>query len=240
MTQNQLEDQNIIDKTVCFLGDSITDNENYYLKDLNEKLTFTNQYNLANSGAKWAHESTTAYDITSTGGLLADWNVVWNQFNKLKSKVDALEFVAPELIVISCGTNDFSTSSVGVPSGIYDGLSFISLSANDIRTRSVAGGIRYTLDSVITEYPDAQIILITPLQRGVVDNSKIFSITEVIKLCSDFSATKIINQTSESGIYGYIEVGADKYLIDNLHPTVLGGKKMANFLNKELIYKVEL
>tara|TARA_R110000772_G_scaffold56917_1_gene129266 strand:+ start:213 stop:2123 length:1911 start_codon:yes stop_codon:yes gene_type:complete len=222
-----------IDKVAWWLGDSITDDDNYYLNKLNEKLTFSTQYNIANSGAKFSHTSATVYDITSTGGGGADWNVTWNQVNKMIDLVNNSSYLQPDLILLSAGTNDFY-GTVGTPSTIYDGLSFTTLASGHSRLQSLAGGLRYTCDTILENYPNVQIVLIAPIQRGLVDNSVMFEIIDAMIESGGLGSMEVIDQGRKCGIYGYPEIASDIFLTDNLHPTPLGGQKMANFLLKAL------
>ena len=151
--------------------------------------------------------------------------------------VDNSSYKTPDVVIISCGTNDF-TETVGTPSSVYDGLVFTSLPSGDARLQNLSGGLRYSCDSILLEYPEAQIILVTPLQRGVVDNSAIFDIKDAMLESGTFGSMAVINQTSELGIYGYPEISGEVYLVDNLHPNTLGGQKMADFLDKTLKNKI--
>ncbi|MFC0605912.1 SGNH/GDSL hydrolase family protein [Winogradskyella pulchriflava] len=229
----QLQEHVIIKKVAYWLGDSMTASGTYYLNDLRTMLSFSKEYNLANSGAKWSHGATTAYDITTTGSSIADWNCIWNQANKMKDLVDNSSYLDPDVVIINCGTNDF-LEDLGTPSTVYDGLAFTSLSPDDSELQSVAGGIRYTCETILEDFPDVQIILIAPIQRGVADNSKIFSITDTMIECGGYNSIEVIDQARRCGIYGYPEIASDIYLADNLHTNAAGATKVAKFLSKAL------
>jgi hypothetical protein len=222
-----------INKTVWWLGDSITDDNTLYLDKLNNKLTFSTQYNIANSGAKFSHTASTTYDITTTGGGGADWNVIWNQVNKMIDLVANQSYKTPDIILISAGTNDFY-GTIGDPDLIFDGQQFTNLPPGDSQIQNLVGGLRYSIDTIIENFPDVQIVLITPIQRGLEDNSKMFNIADAIIKSGGYASVEVIDQSRKSGIYGYFDIATNKYLSDNLHPNDAGGQKMANFLFKAL------
>ena len=216
-----------IDKVAWWLGDSITAGSfgDAYLPYLNEQLIFKEQYEIAVSGATWSHTATTS----SISG-----NTIYNQVVNMIDLVTTSSYEIPEVIFISCGTNDISRA-LGTPTDVYDDLDFISLSANDSQLQNVSGGIRYVCDTILTEYPDVQIILIAPIQRGdSINNPTVKAIKDTIIECGSLGSMEVIDAYSKCGIYGYFDIATNKYLDDNLHPNTAGANKLANFLFKAL------
>ena len=220
-------------ENIVFLGDSITaaTNENDYVVKILEKIKFNNVLRLARSGATWTNTAETVYDITSNGGSTTPDNVIWNQINKLKHRTDNEEFPIPTTIFISAGTNDF-----GRPKGTYSTAftgTILDKNANTITDLYKA--IRFNIELLLSYYPNVRILLATPIQRGIADNSTIFEIGNIIQECSNTLSIKNYRQDREVGIYGYNEVNQDIFLYDNLHPNVAGANKIADYISKKFI-----
>ena len=222
-----------IPKNLVIMGDSITADPTWWTANMLQRLAFSNYLNLARSGATWSHTAGTVYDIVSTGGSTTSENVIWNQINKLIDRVTRGVNPIPEVVVILSGTNDYSRTQ-GVASTEFAGASPITGQAPGT-ILNIAKAIRYCCELLLTTYPDVQIILVTPIQRGSDDNATIFNIGQVIKDCADYLSVTAIDAGKRSGIYGKYDSGTThKYLYDNLHPTPLGNEKYGSFMANEL------
>ncbi|HEY8804741.1 MAG TPA: SGNH/GDSL hydrolase family protein [Clostridium sp.] len=222
-----------IPKNIVFMGDSITADPTWWTVNLLARMSFANFLNVARSGATWSHLAGTVYDITSTGGSTTSDNVIWNQVNKLIDKVTNLLTPIPHVVIILAGTNDFSRP-IGVATTAFAGASPITGLAPG-SFLDVATAIRYSCELLLNTYPDVQIILTTPIQRGLDDNSVIFSLGQVIKDCGGNLSTQVIDQGKECGIYGKYDVGATvKYLTDDLHPNAAGREKIGAYMASKL------
>lgn len=222
----------LIAKNIVFMGDSITADPAWWTANLLQKVSFTSFLNLARSGATWSHLAGTVYDITSTGGSTTADNVIWNQVNKLISKVTNSTAVVPDVVVILCGTND-SNRPIGTAASAF--AANYPITGNAPGTiLDVSTAVRYDCELILTNYPLCQIILATPLQRGQEDNTTIFNIGQVIKDCGGYLATQIIDAGKESGIYGKKETNLDVFEYDNLHPNSAGNEKIGAFMARKL------
>jgi lysophospholipase L1-like esterase len=132
------------------------------------------------------------------------------------------------------GTNDYSANRTqGSAASAFTGASPIT--GNNANTiLDIATAIRYVCETLLNAYPDVQIILATPLQRGMDDNTPIFQIGQVIKDCAAMLAVGVIDQGKESGIYGKYDVSTHKYLRDGTHPTDAGNEKIGSFIATKL------
>jgi hypothetical protein len=221
-----------IPKKIVFLGDSITADPTWWTANMLNRLYFDNFMNLARSGARWAHTAGTIYDITSNGGSATDENVIWNQVNKLIDKINNGLTPVPDVVAIYAGTNDqLFNSNYGDVSAAFSGT-ITERAANTILT--VAEAIRYDCEILLNNYPKLQIILATPIQRGIADNTPIFSLGDIIKGCGGIMGNRVIDQGKESGIYGFYEVSGHKFLLDGIHPNMDGREKLGAFNAIEL------
>ena len=233
MLETKVKDKKYFDKNIVIMGDSITANPNWWTKNMLERLSFKNYLNLARSGATWSHTTDTVYDITSTDGNTSSDNVIWNQVNKLVNKVDNAEFPIPDIVFILAGTNDYSRDKGDISDTFVNFTGDITQSEPGEITDLVKG-IRYSCETILNNFPDVQLILATPLQRGLAHNNTIFEIGDLIKECGRRLSATVIDQGSECGIYGYYEYTGDKYLYDNLHPNDKGNEKIGAFIATKL------
>lgn len=220
-------------KTLAVLGDSISAGSNgkKWVDVLTSKYLFDNIYNVARSGARWSHQAVTTYDISLNG---VGSNVMWNQANLIISKVRDNSYKQPDVILIKCGRND-ANITLGTASSVFDNNDILSREPNTILT--VAEGIRYTCETLLNEYPDVQIILITPIQWALTSGNTWLSIGDLIKESAMYLSVDVIDAGGKSGIYNFLEK-TPKYLLDGTHPNELGNEKLGNFILNELRTKV--
>jgi len=224
-----------------FFGTSITwlSPPNSYLAHVLERVSFKSVTNLAQSGATWSHTSTTAYDTGSIGGVIAPNNVIWNQFNKLKAAIAMHLVDTPDLIIIEGSINDVSAGRpVGSVSTTFaPGSSIIGNAPNTIL--SVTDAIRYDCELILQQWPNVQIIFMTPFQRGVSDNATVRDMGDTIEACGNRLSIDVIRQDKLVGIYNYNELGSTHtFLYDNLHPNAAGALKVGKKIAAELIDKI--
>lgn len=234
-----------IEKNIVVMGDSITADPTWWTYYLNQIVEFKSFTLLARSGATWLNQEDTVYNVTSMSGSLSSDNNIWNQFNNMKSKIDSGEIATPDVIAIYAGTNDqwYYPSRFGsVETAFAIDRDIISEDVTSILTTCDA--IRYVVELIRNEYPNCQIILATPLQRGIKDQSEIFDLRNLIVECANKLSCQVIDQTCESGIYGYSEYKEHKYLYDGTHTTNSGefngaelvGKYNAKKLSQIILY----
>lgn len=230
---------------VVFMGDSITDNlddHGWWVDYLVEYVEFKSLKNYAVGCAKWTFYSNTMFDITSHSHSFQPWNVIWNQFNKLKNDVAIGTVKIPDVIVIFAGTNDINTNAtLGSIDTAFDNNSILDKSFSDIT--NMAQSIRYTCECIINEYPDTQLILATPNQQGSANTTeRAREARNVIIGCAERLGVSVIDQMIESGIYSYNEITGDNLLkTDNVHPNQTNGSiRLAKYISKQLINKIHI
>ena len=137
-----------------------------------------------------------------------------------------------DLIVLFGGSNDFGhgTAPFGLPSD---------------RTRDTFwGACHEVMTNLITRYPDATIIVCTPMHRwnendphGDYRNYDLATLdkyAETIRKVAEYYSLPVLDLYRVSGIQPEIPVMKEKYMPDGLHPNDAGHKiiaqRMANFL----------
>lgn len=227
--ENSIVGRKKIPKKILILGDSISD-ENFstwYAKFLED---YECEYilNLAHSGATWSHSSTTAYDINESSGSPLPNNVMANQVNKYISMLNA--GTAEEVDVVACfaGANDRGRNKGDASVTFNFNENYLSLPINDVKLQNVTGGIRYTCEKLIQLLPDVKLVIGTPLLTGEVSNVDLLAVRASVVASAQWLAAPIIDLTYTSGIYPYFDIVGHKFLADNLHPNVEGGKMVAS------------
>lgn len=214
------------DKDLVLFGTSITAAAppRSWVAYMLEKMTFKTVTNLANSGATYSHTNTTVYDTGNVGGSIAPNNVIWNQFNKLKAMIAMGLVDTPEIIIYEGSINDFPNRPVGnVDTTFAVGSSILGRAPNTILT--VTDAVRYNIELALQQWPKVQIILMTPYQRGIADNTGVFALGDAIEGCADRLSLARFRQDKRLGIYGYNEINQNIFMYDKLHLNEAGAPK---------------
>lgn len=222
---------------VVLLGDSITDKDDHgwWVDIVHEFVDFESLNSYAVGYARWTLASDTAEDLTTHTHAAASWNVIWNQVNRLKNDVTNGVINTPDVIVILAGTNDvYLKQTMGAVETAFDGNDILSKSFSQVT--NMAQSIRYTCEYIKSLYPDAQVILATPIQRT---DMEVWECRDIILGCAQKMSMNTIDMTAELGIYGYSESVKQHYLSGIVHPNQdKGSRLIARFIAKQLWQKV--
>ena len=128
----------------------------------------------ARSGATWTNTNLTKYNVEENTGHLGNDNVIYNQVCRLKNAVENGSQTVPDLILIGCGTNDVwflskrpQALSKTADQAFAQGDGFIT-SKRPSQVLTLAESVRYNCEMLMEAFPEAQIILLTPLQTTAV------------------------------------------------------------------------
>lgn len=129
-----------------------------------------------------------------------------------------------DLVTIFAGTNDFGRS-VAMPLGTM---------ADDANTESFYGRLKYTCDLLGAKYPNALVILVTPLPRhdcedgtkGAVEPTKtLVDYADAIRQVAALYSFPVLDLTRESGMQMRSKAFRAAYMADNIHPNAAGHAK---------------
>ena len=252
MTMNNFYNKNRWEgKTVCFLGDSITEGygvgtgERYF--DLLENMIGIKSMCYGVGGARYM-------DIPG-------------QIARMKQ-----DGVKPDAIFVFAGTNDYADLR---PLGKWYDISDAEVitrkdeAGNAVSTEmrprrsfsfdisTFRGGINTVLCELRHTYPHAAIVLMTPLHRGfaeflefALDNIHfpdnypnhiglhIDDYVSVVKEAAGVWATELIDLYSVSGLFPCFDEGADMFVSkdhDRLHPEKKGHERMAEVIARKMV-----
>ena len=212
------------------LGDSITQlgtQDRGWVKYFIESTGCTLVANVAVNGAVLSDSSNTTYDGNPVQGT-QDNNVLGNQVQKIINN----GYEAPDVILIAIGTNGgISISKDDIKNAYYNASGdLIALESVDRKTH--AGAFRYASEKLHELYPDALIFWCAPIMGHQKKRPAQTAVTyyESLKTAVDFTGQLMID-TIHCGINGVNEKQneAGEYLVDGLHPTIKGAKKIGYY-----------
>ena len=212
------------------LGDSITQlgtQDRGWVKYFIESTGCTLVANVAVNGAVLSDSSNTIYDGNPVQGT-QDNNVLGNQVQKIINN----GYEAPDVILIAIGTNGgISISKDDIKNAYYNASGdLIALESVDRKTH--AGAFRYASEKLHELYPDALIFWCAPIMGHQKKRPAQTAVTyyESLKTAVDFTGQLMID-TIHCGINGVNEKQneAGEYLVDGLHPTIKGAKKIGYY-----------
>ena len=222
---------------IAWFGDSITSGTHtsgvsfvtYLSSDLND----TGIANYAVGG----HTLSYGYDKNETGiekSIITDINKMGYHPNI-------------DYVFISAGTNDFGKTSSRRPLGEYRFADIGKI--YDTNPSTIIGAINTIYELVCNKFPNAELIFITPITRGVCDvegakatDGTVFKVhlkdyVEAIKIACNLKGIKYIDAYTESNLEVTKDScdGLQNYLPDKLHLTLSGQKVLEEYILNKLV-----
>ena len=168
----------------------------------------------ARSGATWTHTAATVYDIVENTEVLSDNNVIFNQVNRLKQAYADQEQPEPDLILIMAGTNDawFRWANI----------------------QTLADYVRSDCELLTECFPQAQIVLITPMQNTKTSVEQIEQTGDVIEQCGHSMGLNVIRLDQGCGITRNQEMKKKTFTTDGVHTNEAGAKRVGTYIAHRL------
>lgn len=144
--------------------------------------------------------------------------------HSMPAYVNADKNADADLVTVFAGTNDFGRS-VAMPLGTL---------ADDANTKSFYGRLKYTCDLLSAKYPNALVILVTPLPRhdctdgtvGAVEPTKtLVDYADAIRQVAALYSFPVLDLTRESGMQVRSAAFRKTYMADAIHPNAAGHAK---------------
>lgn len=237
-------DSNLI---VAILGDSNTSiggddcsKEAGWTKWFKDFLKPSECYSYARSGATWTNTSATRYDVVENTAVLSDNNVIYNQINRLVEDVKNRRRTTPTLIIIAAGTNDawFRDKRPG----IYTKSAAQAFSSNNSyitgkkvsSVTSLAESVRYGCEMLMEQFPNARIVLLTPMQTVKATYESIKRVGDTIEQCGNRMSIPVIRQDYNTGVYDVRERNARLYTTDGTHTNTRGARLNGRYIARQI------
>ncbi|MBO5909729.1 MAG: SGNH/GDSL hydrolase family protein [Clostridia bacterium] len=208
-------------KTVCFLGDSITEGAGSSSPDK----CFVSLFAKAHPEAKVHNFGIGGTRIAKQ--IKPSEKSRWDRY--FGGRVADMPKTA-DLICIFGGTNDYGHGDV--PFGSF----------GDTDEYTFSGAVYTLMHSLVEKYPNAKIVIFTPLHRvgervpaKRLDGEFILrDYVERIKETAEYFSLPILDLWSVSGLQPEIEIIKEKFMPDGLHPNDEGYIKLFDIINKYL------
>ena len=191
----------------------------------------------ARSGATWTNTPSTKYNVVEKVGMVSNDNVIYNQINRLLDATRNGTQVKPDLILIAAGTNDAwfekkyrpDTFSETAEQAFSD-LSGFSTSRKVSEIVSLAASVRYGCEMLMQNFPNAQIILLTPLQSTQVPRGNIRKAGDIIEACAHYLSVGCIRQDFECSVYCVQEAVSKNNTYDGTHTSEAGARRNGYYI----------
>lgn len=196
----------------------------------------------ARSGATWTNTANTVYDTQEDIGVLGDNNVIYNQVLRLKEAYDSHIQPLPNLIIIAAGTNDvwFLDQRPQALSQAADAAfrsKAIDQDTPASQVLTLAASVKYDCDMLRRFFPEAKILLLTPLQTTAADVKLIHSAGDIIEGCAMKLGADVIRQDKVMKVVSSAERKKHRYTYDGTHTSELGAKSNGEYIAKYLMEK---
>ena len=185
----------------------------------------------ARSGATWTNTEATVVNMTENTGVLSDNNVIYNQILRLQNACKKGIQPNPNLILVAAGTNDVwfpdkrpqAMSKTADEAFTYSDGFITQRPAREVLT--LAESVRYGCEMLMESFPDAQIVLLTPLQTVAVDNATIHQAGDLIEQCGHRMGLHVIRQDLVGSVYSVRERVQRYATYDGTHTSETGARR---------------
>ncbi len=208
---------------INFLGDSITAGsgasckENIYHAVLKRRAGLAEARNYGIGGTRFALQNGIEGFPKNE---VFDTNSFSERFSSMSDDAD--------VVVVFGGTNDYGhgDAPIGKPS--------------DRAPDTFWGACHYLFSGLIKKYPEARIIVMTPLHRAnesskrgdskPYDVAPLYEYVQIIRSVAEYYSLPVLDLFRVSGIQPEIEEIRSRYMPDGLHPSDMGNERIAELL----------
>lgn len=187
----------------------------------------------ARSGATWSHTSRTSRNTQEYSEVITDDNVVFNQAVRLLEAVDSGKQAEPDIVMIAAGTNDAwfphlrpeEFSGTAREALGRDAVELLSLSPS--RVLSLPEAVRYTLLILQGRFPQATLIVMTPLQSIRISDEMLRDVSGMIEEIALGSGAGVIRQDLLCPVRALSEMTRRRLTSDGTHTSPEGARRNA-------------
>ncbi|MCM1029625.1 MAG: GDSL-type esterase/lipase family protein [Pseudoflavonifractor sp.] len=235
-------------EVVAILGDSNTwtggddcSGQNAWTKQWVEAYKPASARSYARSGATWTNTATTKRNITQDISVLGPDNTIYNQVERLAAAIADGSQKPPTLIIIMAGTNDawfhkrrpgaFETSAAEALASPSDDELLLRAPSG---VRSLAGAIRQNCLRLKMIAPEAQIVLVGPLQSVQAPDNMIIAAGGIIEEMGRGMGIPTIRLDRDFPLSSAEEEKRHRLTRDGTHTSPEGATLLGDFLAKTI------
>ena len=204
-----------------FIGGNDCTGERGWSKWFAEQLHPSSCHSYARSGATWTHTPQTTRNTTFYSEVLTDDNVVSNQVYRLCDTCATGRQPIPDLIIIMAGTND---------AWFVHRRPMAFCADTTTGSLTLAGAVTLCCKQLRSAFPQASIVLVTPLQTTAAPLERIQQTGNIIEQCGRQMDIPVIRLDRESCISCNDEQRRRHYTTDGTHTSVAGAREVGTLL----------
>lgn len=194
-------------------------------------------HSYARSGATWTHTPNTVRDELLNTSKLHNNNVVYNQVCRLLTAFRQGQQPKPDIIIIAAGTNDawfakrrphaLSQKAAADTTGLLQRQPCALLTLSD--------AVCYNCLLLQRHFPEARIVLLTPMQCTATSEQRIKTTGDIIANCAEALRLPCIRQDSLCCLIRSDELKQHRYTVDGIHTNAAGaeinGQRLCESIN---------
>ena len=201
---NEITGMRLVGKKLLGIGDSfIAESTAGAGNDLLSKIADGKNMTVYNYGVS---SSSLAYDANETVPS------VMSRYQSIIASVPAADYV-----VVLAGHNDSNPD-------LHGGTAISIGQDTDTVNTTFKGALNILIDALLTAYPTAGILFLTPFQRRGTEEPYVDA---MIEMCAKYSVP-VFDNFRESGIYLYNTAQDQQFDVGNLHLNAKGNERMAH------------
>lgn len=194
----------------------------------------------ARSGATWTNTVQTKRNTQENIGVLGHDNVIFNQVCRLQEAVDSGVQPRPQLIIIMAGTNDLWFGKDRPMALKTDASQAFQCADSVLAVRPVsqvltlAESIRYAGVLLHRLFPQAHLVLMTPMQSTTIADGQLDKAAGIMAECGERLGASVIRLDREGCVRRAEEVKSRRLTRDGIHTNEKGAQCIGNYVAEEV------
>ena len=221
----------ILGDSNCWIGGDDCSKEKGWTKWFVDEFEPSSCVSFARSGATWTHTESTREDIEENIEVIGDNNVIYNQVKRLDDAVEAGLQVSPDVVIIAAGCNDVWFSKKRPHALEISRLSPVKIALLPLnKLTSLQTAVTYDLIMLKNSFPDAKIVVVTPLQSVKFTEEQVHAASDIIDRAARSLGCEVIRLDKESVVRRAQELKAKTYTYDGVHTSVAGAQSNGHLI----------
>lgn len=178
----------------------------------------------ARSGATWSHTPATKINPGENIGVIGNDNVITNQIVRLQMAVESGEQTTPDLIIIAAGTNDL----------MFPRRRPSALAQRENDPATVVGSLTIDCRKLRDRFPQARIVVLTPLQCVKFTNDRLHSLSDKMESAARKCGADVIRMDRNGSVVRDEELKVKKNTYDGIHTSEKGAEANGRYVAEQI------